>query len=296
MENDERSGNSLFIFIAALMGIAIGVGLGLFYTWEVDPVVGRNVQPWQLSDSAREDYVIAVALSYSYNHDLDQALTRLQDLRPSEDVGSMVADIACERYKRAEVKTNSDVIAMRAMENLYRAFNGHGCADNQYPTPVPVSFISPTPTLTLTPTLTPPATKTPTPEFITDVPIEVDSPTPPVVGTYIVARQEAFCNPDWSGMIEIRVFDRRGEGIPGIPVQVVWDGNGRETFFTGLKPGREPGYADFQMSAEHTYSVTIPSLTEAPRPILPEACEATVDGETVSALTSYRINFQEQSN
>ena len=62
---------------------------------------------------------------------------------------------------------------------------------------------------------------------------------------------------------------QRADPIPGLPPPVV-------PFFVG--------------------GLGVERLAEQPRPISPEACEAPVDGNTVSALTSYRINFQEQAN
>lgn len=131
--------------LGLLLGLAVGIGLALVYTWEIDPVIERNTAPWQLSDSAREDYVVAVALSYADDQDLQLAFDRLRQLRPSQDVWSLVAQIACERHRRVQVKTNSDVIVMRALEQLYRPQGASGCADGQYPTPAPVNFVTQVP-------------------------------------------------------------------------------------------------------------------------------------------------------
>jgi hypothetical protein len=168
---------------ALLLGVAFGIAVALVYTWEIDPVIERNTAPWQLSKEAREDYVIAVALSYAANQDLGLAFDRLRALRPSQDVWSMVADIACDRIKTGKVVTNSDIRVIRALEQLYRPQGASGCADGQYPTPAPVTFSPPTPSVTPTPTLPPPPTKTPTPPQPTDIPQMGDmipTRTPPV--------------------------------------------------------------------------------------------------------------------
>jgi hypothetical protein len=282
-------------WFALIVGIALGVGLGLMYTWEIDPVIERNTAPWQLGPEAREDYVVAVALSYAYNHDLNLAFDRLRALRPDQDVWSMVANIACARHKRVQ-RTNSDVLVMRALEQLYRPQGASGCADGQYPTPAPVSFITPTPEFTRTPTLTPPPTKTPTPPLPTPTPYEPAEPsrTPPPSGSYVIARIEPFCDPDLDGVIEVRVYHPSGEGVPGMPVTVTWGGDQTDTFYTGLKPGREAGYADFQMVPGRSYLVTIPGLVSDPRPIEAVPCEVSVNGQVVSATTSYWINFHRQ--
>lgn len=283
---------------ALLLGVAFGIAVALVYTWEIDPVIERNTAPWQLSKEAREDYVIAVALSYAANQDLGLAFDRLRALRPSQDVWSMVADIACDRIKTGKVVTNSDIRVIRALEQLYRPQGASGCADGQYPTPAPVTFSPPTPSVTPTPTLPPPPTKTPTPPQPTDIPQTGDmipTRTPPS-GGYVLSRLESFCDPALSGMIEVRVYDRLGQGVPGVRVSVTWSGNERDSFFTGLKPEREAGYADFQMTEGRTYTVTVPGLTGDPRSVEAVPCEATVGGERITALTSYRINFTQRSN
>lgn len=293
-----HSGGSI-VWTTLLLGIALGIGLGLLYTWEIDPVVERNTAPWQLSKSAREDYVVAVALSYAYNRDLNLAFDRLRALRPNQDVWSMVADVACDRVSTRKTKTNTDVRAIRALEQLYRPQGASGCADGQYPTPAPVSFVTPVPSLTPTATLVPPATKTPTPAQPTDMPFDSVNPTrTPFTsgGRYVLSRTEPFCDPALSGVIEVRVFDRRGQGVGGIPVTVTAGVNEKETFFTGLKPGREPGYADYQMTPGKTYTVSIPNLASSPRSMEGMPCTAIVDGEEVTTTTSYWINFQEQNN
>lgn len=291
----KRAGSGLS-WVGLLLGLAFGIGLGLLYTWEIDPVIEQNTAPWQLGAEGQESYVVAVALSYAYNRDLNLAFDRLRALRPDRDVWSMVADIACNRIKTGKTMTNSDIRVIRALEQLYRPQGASGCADGQYPTPAPVSFATLTPSVTPTSTLTPPATKTPTPIRPTSIPAATAEPvnTPLPAGSYTVTRVEAFCNADLDGIIEVRVYDRAGDGVAGIPVTVTWGGNQRQTFYTGLKPGRGPEYADFEMAAGQSYMVTIPQLGAAPEAVEAVPCDTTADGEDI--LTSYWINFQQQSN
>lgn len=295
---DSQSLSTGISWLGLIFGVILGVGAGLFYTWNVDPVIEKNIRPWQLGTQAREQYVIAVALSYSYNHDLDLAFDRLMALRPTQNVWDMVAEVACERHRTVQIRRNSDVVAMRALEQLYRSQGANGCADGQYPTPAPVSFNTPTPTLTPTATLLPPPTKTPTPPIPTNTPIDLVEPTriPAPTGGYTLARLDAFCDAALDGVIEVRVFDVRGEGVPGIPIQVSWGGES-DTFFTGLKPGREPGFADFKMTPGSSYTVTLLNQISTPRALEGVTCETTDEsGNTVTTHTSYWVNFQQQAD
>jgi hypothetical protein len=277
--------------LGLLLGLAVGIGLALIYTWEIDPVIERNTAPWQLSDSAREDYVVAVALSYAENQDLQLAFDRLRQLRPSQDVWTVVAQIACERHKRVQVKTNSDVVVMRALEQLYRPQGASGCADGQYPTPAPVNFVTQVPTPFPTSTLTPPATKTPTPVLFTSEPETPFAPTATVsfAGSYVLARINPFCDSDVNGVIQVNVYDNNGQGIAGVPVRVSWAGDQSDLFYTGLVPDEGPEYSDFVMEAGRTYTVAVASAGAAQQSV-----EAVPCGSDSSLITSYQISFRRE--
>ncbi len=278
--------------LGLLLGLAVGIGLALVYTWEIDPVIERNTAPWQLNPAAREDYIVAIALSFANNQDLQLAFDRLRQLRPSQDVWSMVAQVACERHKRVQVQTNSDVVVMRALEQLYRPQGASGCADGQYPTPAPVSFVTPVPSPLPSPTPVPPPTKTPTPPLPTSEAGTAFLPTasPSVLGRYVVAGVRPFCDPNTNGVIEVRVYDNNGQGIPGVPVRVAWSGDRSDTFYTGLKPDRGPEYADFVMEPGGTYTVSIPGGGATSQTVEALPC----GGEALT--TSYQISFRREPN
>lgn len=292
-----RSGGG-FSWFALLAGIGIGIAAALFYTWEIDPVIERNTAPWQLDPAAQENYVVAVAMSYAQNNDRTLAFNRLRALRPERDVWQLVADVACQRVKTGKTVTNTDIRVIRAMEQLYISQGASGCADGLYPTSVPVIFATPVPSLTPTPTLAPPATKTPTPLAPDTTPAQPARPTStlPAGDSFTLGRLQSFCDPDAPGMIEVRVYDRLGQGIPGVPVTISWSGTTIDRFFTGLKPERGAEYADFAMTPGRSYTVTVPKLVSAPPVVEATACDVTVDGEVISTTTSYYINFQQRVN
>lgn len=293
------SGGGGISWFALLMGIGIGIAAGLFYTWEIDPVVERNTAPWQLSEAAREDYVVAVALSYAHNRDLALAFDRLRALRPEDgSVWDLAAAVACQRVKTGKTTTNSDIRVIRALESLYKPQGASGCADGLYPTPEPFIFTTPIPTLTPTATLTPPPTKTatPPPPGATSEQATRPTPTPSSGQGFVVGRLQSYCDPAAPGLIEVRVYDQRGVGIAGVPVTVTWGGSQSDRFFTGLKPERGAEYADFEMVPGRTYTVTVPGLVSSAPTVEAQPCTATVDGEAVTTTTSYYVNFQQRVN
>jgi len=142
-----------------------------------------------------------------------------------------------------------------------------------------VSFTpSPTPTNTLTPTPTPTHTSTPTPESASEgaldpegTPATQSSPSPDAEGTptetpiprptntptltrtptltpgapFILVDSDQVCDqvrPE--PLIEVYAANASGQPASGVEVIVSWN-QGEERFFTGLKPEKGLGYADF---------------------------------------------------
>lgn len=288
-----RKRRSRISWITILVGFGIGLALALIYTWVLAPVIELNTDPAQLSEAAKTDYLVAVSLAYRADSDLRQAVDRLLLLGYSNDPFQVLADRACDLYRQG-VTDNSTRNAIEAMINLYHPQGRTGCADaseifmaeqatpTRFPTAIPV-----------TPTLQPPATKTPT----LAAPINVTPPTvaptrapttPPQANEYLIAAIPTYCSVELAGIIEVYVQIQGGGDIPGVPVLVRWDG-GTDRFFTGLKPERGAGYADFQMDANRSYTVEIPG--RSPRTVGLSADPCTTENGQRST-TSYRVIFR----
>ncbi|GAB4573931.1 MAG: hypothetical protein Kow0077_18010 [Anaerolineae bacterium] len=275
------------------MGLAIGLALGLTYTWLINPVVEYDTQPHQLSEEARQDYLIAISMAYRADGNLRRAVDRLVELRLPGDPFAYLAETACTLFRKGPA-TNSERNAIEAMIALYKPQGRSGCADasNMFV----VEQATPTPFLTaipVTPTLVPPPTKTPTssaPVVLTPPTVApTRTPTPlPQANDYIIANIQTFCSVELAGIIEVYV-QWPGEGDqPGVPIRVMWDG-GEDTFYTGLKPERGAGYADFQMEANRNYTVEIPRQSRRSTALAASQC-TTESGER--STTSYRVVFR----
>ncbi len=286
-----------------LLGVLIGA-IGVFYlTREVIPLSETDipflpkadVAPWQLSTDAKNAYVVAIILDYAHNGDLQRTIQRLVDLRlPTDDPIQAVADIACQLATSPYISTNSGVDAVRAMMQFYKLQNKRGCADDlpllTQNEPIIVTVVLPTPTLPPPPTKTPepnvniPDNSTPTPTRTPFVP-----PTaPPATFELVIAN--TFCDTRLSGIIEVRVINRNGVELPAQPIRVRWDG-GSSTFYTGLKPERGLGYADFQMEQGRAYTIEMPALSNpSTTPITATPC---FTDNNQPAVLSYRVVFRE---
>lgn len=271
------------------IGLALGISSSLFYAWNINQIVEYDTEPWQLRSNHKAQYVVAIAVSFSHDGNLQRAVDRLLSLRLGNDPFQEVANITCELATTGFVDSTSGLNAIRSMMTFYQLQGKSGCADNLIPAqeePTAIVIID-----APTPTLAPPPSKTPTPEGPakpSSTPSVIIVPTTPPQRDFILADIDTFCDASLSGIIEVFVQDFGSVGIPGQAVRVRWD-NGDDTFFTGLKPERGPGYADFQMEANQGYIIEMPGRSEpSAQPLAAVPC--TTENGTAS-VTSYRVFF-----
>lgn len=75
--------------VNVLIGLAVGIGLGLVYTWVLVPAPYANLTPDTLRQDFESDYILGVAQAYSTDNNLPAARERLAALRLS-DAGAAV--------------------------------------------------------------------------------------------------------------------------------------------------------------------------------------------------------------
>lgn len=71
---------SIHARLALLLGLALGVGLGLYYTWVVSPVQYVDTAPASLSADYKAEVALMAAEAYARERDLGRARTRLDEL------------------------------------------------------------------------------------------------------------------------------------------------------------------------------------------------------------------------
>ena len=54
----------------------------------------------------------------------------------------------------------------------------------------------------------------------------------------------------------VYVRDEEAQGLSNVSITISWP-EGKDEFFTGLKPEEDPGYADFEMQQGIVYNLTI---------------------------------------
>jgi hypothetical protein len=265
-----------------IFGLFVGIGAGVFYAVNIDPRIVTDVSPDQLSEPDKLNYLIALSLGYNRDRRIENAALRLLNLgKEWQDV----ADAACELTQSGYAGTNTGLTAIRAMVELAASQGVTGCASALIPSGTATPRPEPT-RPSPTPTLPPVPTKTPTLEPTqTEAPRLAFTPTP--AGEFAV-NVVPFCDTRLSGVLEITVREVGGRGIPGVGVAVIWP-EGRGQAFTGLKPERDPGYADYVMASDQAYQLEIPGRSQRSARLEPLPCTAQGGGRS---RASYRVIFQ----
>jgi hypothetical protein len=63
-----------------VLGLAAGIGFGLFLGWVAWPAEFTEADPTVLEDSYQRDYALMIAAAYSLDEDLDDARRRIRSL------------------------------------------------------------------------------------------------------------------------------------------------------------------------------------------------------------------------
>jgi hypothetical protein len=263
-----------------VVGIAIGLGLGLLITWQLWPVQYYDTDPVDLRNEHKDDYVVMIAAAYAQDRDLGMASLRLGELG-LEDAKQSVLGLF-QRYQEAGYAEETSSLAMLAYDLGVTDVSLLPYIAQPTATPEPTATLEPTPTeqveapSTVTPTETPPepsptSTETPAePTATATTPPPTATPsatatpeataTPLPAGDFdyqLVERTDLACSSERDGdYILVYVQDENERGVAGVEVLVTGP-NVQDSFFTGLKPEVDSGFADFLVTASGSYSVEI---------------------------------------
>lgn len=266
-----------------LTGLIIGIALGLLYSWLISPIKYVNTTPDTLRSDYHDSYRLTISQAFQSTGDLARAQARL-DLLNDEDSALALAEQAqrhlAEGGTVVDAQALADLAAVLGQAPLPFTASPvptdtqspptetptftHTSTVTDTPTPefTPTVTHTITPTVTLTPTEgptdtitpTPPATSTPEP---TRTPLPTRTLTPTLAPPFVLDKQIQVCNPNLSEpQIQVFINDAAGQGVPGIEIIITWD-TGQESFFTGLKPEIDLGYADFVMTPEVIYTLQV---------------------------------------
>ena len=207
-----------------MLGLVAGITLGLVITWGVLPVTFTNADPADMRPSLKDDYVRLASVAYETNANLETARRRIESLELGNPTQTFDNLIALE-------KNSKSTDTQDALIHLGQALG-----------------------LGLPYTAQRPAPGVPTPETI----YVVATPIPTILTFRLVEHSQLTCTdePDVA-RLRITVRDSKGRDMPNIGIEISnADTQERETIYTGLKPERGVGYADYE-AAPGSYAVRI---------------------------------------
>jgi len=225
------------LFLVAVAALAAGVAGGLTYTWVLAPVEYTDTAPDALHIQDKLVYAALIGDLYVCEQDLEQAESRLAelDLEASGPALTSLIELYLDSGGRPEDARNLAQLArdLGASGGVLLVFGSR---------PEPTPTVTPSPLQSSPQTLQPDVTPSPFPTL---------TPVP----EFRLTEQTALCAAAGAaGQITVLVQDATGKGLPGVEVVVSWPA-GQDRFYTGLRPERGIGYADFEMSPGVEYGV-----------------------------------------
>ncbi len=279
-----------FSYAVFAFSLIAGIALGLALTRIQGPLQRSNAEPWQLRAEDRQHYQIAIALEYAHKGDLPGALNKLIAMRPGQDPFDALAEAACALGSSGYLRSDSGIQAIRSAVALYSSQGRAGCAEQLLPQEATVS--APALATEAAPNAgfaTPLPTKPPLPDSGADAIVRRLAPSPAPQRSFEARTARSFCDAANPALIEARVVDYLGRGIPGQRIRVRW-ADQEDVFVSGLKPDRGDAYADFQMEEGIDYTIDMPGAADPLGASLSTGACYTGNRRT---LKSWRVTFVE---
>lgn len=211
--------------IASVTSMGLGIGLGLVIPWLILPIEFKNAEPAALRAGLKDEYVRLISLAYQADGDLARAHRRLQTLELAQPAQTFTDLI--ER----EIRSGQPSATQDALIHLAHALGWN----------LPYTALRP-----------PPLPRGGTLITIT----VVATPIPRVTSFVLIEHAQLSCvDAPERAYLTFYVRDAAGKDLPNVAIEIRGKDN-IETIYTGLKPERGIGYADYE-AAPGTYAVTI---------------------------------------
>lgn len=293
-----------------LTGALVGLILGLIVAWWIVPVQSTAYLPANLRADFKDEYRYIIAASYAATGNLGRARARLALLADKDIIAALDAQaqrMTANNIAPSVVRNISSLSLALQKETPPTATEPPVSLDVlptiteeivSSPTPVPVSIAA-----TETP-LSIPETATPEPIATADAtntliavatftsttslrPTLIPTFTPGAAFNQVGAVRT--CDATQPGLLQIILRDANNQPVAGVELTVTWAG-GEEHFFTGLKPELGNGYADFSMSPNIEYALSLSNGATRVTLLKSSACSAK-DGS--SSFESLRLEFKQ---
>ena len=268
--------NKKQVFLISLLGLGFGLGIGLLVAWVLAPVQFIDTTPASLRVDFKDEYRFMIASAFAANSDLLRAQARLDTLSDPDPIkvfGQQAQRMLANNSPMSEIQVLTDLSTalqsqptvvyspVPAMTDL--------ATDTLTPTPTiqatPTTSPSPTETITSYPSFTPTPTATQTvaatltPQqkpISTLAPRSTQTSSPKPSTPFKLVKQSTICDPAQPGLLQVNLSNSDGKPAAGVELVITWLG-GEEHFFTGLKPELGYGYADYSMTGNIEYALSL---------------------------------------
>lgn len=235
-----------------LTGIVIGIVLGLFYAWKIQPAQYIDAAPDALSREFKDHFRIMIAKAYLANGDPVRARARLE-LLGSGDLFQALSEQAQRTLAQDNQSEEARALGILAIElGKIRDMGDSELFSGMIATPG-VMTTNTAPSIN---SATQPAifqTSTPTP----DASIVLVTPTSISADLFILQSLEKICEPrPDKALFQIQAMDKNNQPVPGVLI-ILSSEQGDERFYTGLSPDKGLGYAEFSPAPGVIYSLRL---------------------------------------
>ncbi len=148
------------------------------------------------------------------------------------------------------------------------------------PTPVSTKTVTSAPTSTVTIEISPSMTLKP----ISTLPLKINrtsTPTPEKI--FKLVKKTGLCDQSNPGLLQISLKKSNSAPAAGVEIVISWN-SGEDHFFTGLKPELGFGYADFKMSENVEYTLSLSRGNTRVTNLKASTCSGTQNGKYLSGL------------
>lgn len=235
-----------------LTGLIIGLGLGLLYSLNLQPIELTNAEPASLTQAYKEQYRELIALAYMSNDDPVRAIARLE-LLGDDDIYQALIEQAQFSLTQDNLSEEARALGILAIE-LGKTMEGSNdiYLSDLLSTPDDISSIPPA-IETSTQQSIPPTDLSPTPNAA----IVLVTPTPISADLFILQNLEKVCEPKpQKPLFQIEAYDQDNQPLPSVLI-ILKSEKGEERLYTGMTPNQGVGYAEFYPLPGVIYSLRL---------------------------------------
>jgi hypothetical protein len=256
----ERSKVPWYLLTGLFLGLAAGLAFSVWW-W---PFPYDYAAPSDLNIAAKDQYRLTVARAYLASRDSGRAYPRLDLLKDKEQ--DVVLSAQAQRSLASRSDIDSQALAMLAagLDPALRPVQAPGQENTPTANPTlqpevtntPSGITGQMPTQETSEPGTPQATYAPISVPSAEIPKATPTLFPTLSAPFVLKDRAVDCKSTTPGLLQIWIDNAAGQAIPGVRIQIAWK-DGEESFYTGLKPETNAGYADYEMTRGLTYSLRV---------------------------------------